>query len=77
MIASGFGEKTNPAVLVIGPTGVGLASNGVLYVADAVASRIGAVRNALVRTTVLGNAGITVSAGGGLNGPLNLALSWP
>ncbi len=75
VIASGFGEKTDPAALVIGPTGVGLASNGVLYVADAVASRIAAVPNALVRTTVFGNAGTTVSAGGGLNGPLGLALA--
>ena len=34
IIGSGFDERTDPAALVIGPTGLGLAPNGALYVAD-------------------------------------------
>jgi hypothetical protein len=47
MVASGFGERTDPAALVIGPTGLGLEENGVLYVADTLANRIAAIPDAL------------------------------
>ena len=40
-IGSGFPEALNSAALVIGPTGVGLGPNGVLYVADTLANRVG------------------------------------
>src|SRR5689334_3020218 len=44
VIASGFSERTDPAALVIGPTGVGLGFHGgVLYVADTLGNRITAV----------------------------------
>ena len=39
-IGSGFPEALNSAALVIGPTGVGLGRNGVLYVADTLANRV-------------------------------------
>ncbi len=74
VIASGFGARTDPAALVIGPTGVGLGSDGTLYVADTVANRIAAVSNALTRTTA-SHTGTTVSTGGALNGPLGLAIA--
>ncbi len=74
VIASGFGEKTDPNALVIGPTGVGLTKNGTLYVADTQANRIAAVPNALTRMTSAGT-GQTVSVGGGLNGPLGLVIA--
>jgi hypothetical protein len=73
-IGSGFTEKTDPAALVIGPTGVGLGENGTLYVADTVNSRIAAIPNALFRFSDAGT-GHTVSTGGNLNGELGLAIA--
>jgi hypothetical protein len=72
VIANGLPERTDPAALVVGPTGVGL-SNGTLYVADSVANRIAAVRNALDRT--MPTSGTTVTAGGAVNDPLGLAIA--
>jgi hypothetical protein len=73
-IASSFGERTDPAALVIGPTGLGLASGDLLYVADTLQNRVAVIPNALFRTGDAGN-GITVSQGGALNGPLGLAIA--
>jgi hypothetical protein len=73
VIGTGFPERTDPAALVIGPTGVGLGSTGTLYVADSATSRIAAIPDALTRATAI--AGTTVSAGGALNDPLGLALA--
>jgi hypothetical protein len=73
VIADGFGERTDPAALVIGPTGVGLAPDGTLYVADTLANRIAAIPHALFRLTSAGT-GTTVSSGGALNGPLGLVI---
>jgi len=73
IIGSGFSERTDPAALVIGPTGMGLASNGTLYVADTLANRIAAIPNAVTRNTS-GGTGTTVAQGNGLNGPLGLAV---
>jgi hypothetical protein len=75
VIASGFTEHTDPNALVVGPTGVGLASSGTLYVADSSDNRIAAVPNALTRTTVLARGGKTVAKGGKLNDPLGLAIA--
>jgi hypothetical protein len=74
IIASHFGERTDPAALVIGPTGLGLAFDGRLYVADTLQSRIAVIPNALFRLGDAG-AGITVSQGGALNGPLGLTIA--
>jgi hypothetical protein len=74
VIASGFGERSDPSALVIGPTGVGLGRDGSLYVADTLANRIAAVSDALTRTTA-SHAGSTVSARGALNSPLGLAIA--
>lgn len=74
VIASGFGERTDPAALVIGATGVGLGSNGTLYVADTLGSSIIAIANAAGRMSNMGT-GATVSTGGALNGPLGLAIA--
>ena len=72
VIASGFGERTDPGALVVGPTGLGL-SGTTLYVADSVGNRIASVADALSRTTVATPA--TVSADGSLNDPLGLAVA--
>ncbi len=74
VIGSGFEEKTDPAALVIGPTGLGLAANGTLYVADTLMNRIAAIPNAVIRPASAGT-GNTVSAGQALNGPLGLAVA--
>ena len=73
IIGSGLGERTDPAALVIGPTGLGLALNGTLYVADTLANRIAAIPNAVNRTTSDGT-GTTIAQGNALNGPLGLAV---
>jgi hypothetical protein len=74
VIASGFGERTDPAALVVGPTGVALSHDGTLYVADSLGNRITAVPNAPWRFDDAGP-GRTVTAGGSLNTPLGLALA--
>ena len=74
VIADGFGERTDSAALVIGPTGVGFGLDGRLYVADTVGNRIMAIPNALFRTDSVGT-GTMVFANGALNGPLGLAIA--
>ena len=74
VIGSGFGEHLDPAALVIGPTGVGLGPNGVLYVADTVASRVAGIPDALFRATDDGT-GFTLSRGHHLKGELGLAIA--
>ncbi|MEV6012585.1 hypothetical protein AB0M29_38060 [Streptomyces sp. NPDC051976] len=73
VIGSGFAEKTDPAALVIGPTGVGLRGS-TLYVADTVDNRITAIPEALTRRTSAGT-GRVVTAGQNLNSPLGLAIA--
>src|SRR5262252_6851933 len=74
IIGSGFGEHTDPAALVVGPTGLGLDSHGTLFVADSVGNRITAIPAALVRVTSAGT-GKVVTTGGTLNTPLGLAIA--
>jgi hypothetical protein len=71
VIASGFAERTDPAALVIGPTGLALAPNGTVYVADTLSNRIAAIGDGLFRSTSAGR-GTTVTSGSFLNGPLGL-----
>ncbi len=74
VIGSGFSQRTDPAALVIGVTGLGLAPDGTLYVADTLANRIAAISHATSLSTTAGT-GVTVSGGGALNGPLGLAIA--
>jgi hypothetical protein len=73
VIGTGFAERTDPAALVVGPTGVGLGPDGTLFVADSVANRIAAIPNALTRSSA--TTGTTLSSGGALNDPLGLAIA--
>jgi len=73
-IGSGFSARTDPAALVIGPTGVGLGPDGTLYVADTANSRIAAIPHAVTRFKDDGT-GSTVSEGNALNFPLGLAIA--
>ncbi|MEU9043035.1 MULTISPECIES: hypothetical protein [unclassified Kitasatospora] len=72
-IGSGFPERTDPAALVVGPTGVGL-HDGTLYVADTVLSRITAIPDAITRKGSAGT-GRVVTSGGNLNAPLGMAIT--
>jgi hypothetical protein len=73
VIGSGFSGRTDPAALVIGPTGVGL-HNGTLYVADSLNNSIAAIPNAISRTTTAFT-GKDVTSNGTLNDPLGLTIA--
>jgi len=75
VIAEGFAERTDPAALVVGPTGVALGEEGTLYVADTQGNRIAAVPSALSRQAPVTGGGRTVAHGGYLNSPLGMALA--
>ena len=74
VIGSGFGKRTDPAALVVGPTGVGLNSHGTLFVADSLGNRITAIPNAVFRRHSAGT-GHVVTSGGMLNTPLGLIIA--
>ena len=65
----------SPEALVVGPTGVALAANGTLYLADTLANRITAIPQAMTRTTPAPAGGMTVTEGGHLKEPLGLVLA--
>jgi hypothetical protein len=73
VIGSGFPERTDPAALVIGPTGVGLGGS-TLFVADTLNNRVAAISNALNRTNSAGT-GQTITSSGSLNSPLGLTVT--
>lgn len=75
VVGSGFAERTDPAALVVGPTGVAFdPANGRLFVADTASNRISAIPNALFRRHTAFT-GLDVTSGGNLNGPLGMALA--
>ena len=90
VVGAGFSERTDPAALVIGPTGLGLSptcrhgeeeceSNSredepVLYVADSLNNRIVVITDPLTRTRPSGP-GMLLSRGGSLNDPLGLTVA--
>ena len=75
VIGSTFAERTDPAALVIGPTGLALSKNNkTLYVADSLNNRIAAISDPLRRTTSA-DTGTTISSGGQLNDPLGMTLA--
>jgi len=74
VVGWGFPEKSDPAALVIGPTGLALDGMGNLYVADTLDNRIAVISGAATRRTA-SHLGVTVSAHNHLNQPLGLALA--
>jgi hypothetical protein len=75
VIGSGFAERTDPAALVIGPTGLGLNANAdTLYVADSLKNRVTAIPLPLSRDTSAG-IGAIVTQGGILDDPLGLTVA--
>jgi DNA-binding beta-propeller fold protein YncE len=74
-IASGFATRTDPAALVVGPTGLAWdRERDELFVADTGNNRIAELDDVSDRHTDQG-AGSTVFAGPPLQGPLGLALT--
>jgi hypothetical protein len=75
VVADRIPWRDDPDALVIGPTGVALASNGTLYVADTLDNRISATRQAMTRTTPAHNGGTTVTRGQHIKQPLGLIMA--
>lgn len=72
-IAGGFSERTDPGAMVIGPTGLGLNSDGsTLYVADSVVNKIDSIANPASQSP---GTPMTVASGGNLNDPLGLLVA--
>lgn len=75
IIGSDFSERTDPAALIIGPTGAGYNSKtDILYVADTVNNRIAAIPHALERENTA-HSGNDVTANINLNQPLGLVIA--
>jgi hypothetical protein len=75
VVADKIPWRDDKAALAIGPTGLALAKNGTLYVADTLESRIIAIPDAMTRSGAVADKGIAVSSGGHLNQPLGLILA--
>jgi hypothetical protein len=75
-IASGYLIRTDPAALVVGPTGLAYdAANDILYVASTGDNRIFAVAHAQARATDAGEGTVVYKDRKHLHGPLALALT--
>jgi hypothetical protein len=72
VIGKGFPERTDPAALVVGPTGLGI-SNGTLFVANSAANSITAISHAATRSTA--TRGTMVTRSRAVNDPLGLAIA--
>jgi hypothetical protein len=72
VIANTFPERTDPAALVVGPTGVGLSA-GTLYVADSVDGTVAALPGALTATGPI--APDPLPSEPAINDPLGLAIA--
>ena len=75
IVGSNFQWKADKVTFIDAPTGLALASNGTLYVAETVGSHITKIPNALTRTSPVADGTSTLSAGGELNSPLGLLLA--
>ena len=77
VIANGISVHTDPAALIVGPTGVALGAGGTLFIADTVHSRIAKVPDAIFRSNPVnaGASSATASTDPHLSGPLGLTLT--
>jgi hypothetical protein len=75
IIAAAIPWRDDKAALVIGPTGVALASSGILYVADALDNGIIAIPHAMTRNRAVPDRDITLASGGDLKQPLGLTIA--
>ncbi len=75
VIANGIPWIDSAEALVLGPTGLALASDGTLYVASTEDSKILAVSEATTRTTPVTKGGTVLTEGGHLKEPLGMVLA--
>jgi predicted lipoprotein with Yx(FWY)xxD motif len=75
VIANGIPWIDSAEALVLGPTGLALASNGTLYVASTEDSKILAISEAMTRTTPAAKGGTVLTEGGRLKEPLGMVLA--
>ena len=75
VIADGIPWVDSAEALVLGPTGLALASNGTLYVASTDGSKILAISEAMTRTTAAAKGGTVLTEGGHLKEPLGMVLA--
>jgi plastocyanin len=75
VIAKGIPWIDSAEALVLGPTGLALASDGTLYVASTEDSKILAVSEATTRTTAAAKGGSVLTEGGHLKEPLGMVLA--
>jgi predicted lipoprotein with Yx(FWY)xxD motif len=75
VIANGIPWVNSAEALVLGPTGLALASNGTLYVASTDGSKILAISEAMTRTTPAAKGGTVLTEGGHLKEPLGMVLA--
>jgi hypothetical protein len=75
IIADGIPWVNSPEALVLGPTGLALASDGTLYVASTQDNKILAIPEAATRTTPATHGGTVLTEGGHLKEPLGLVLA--
>jgi hypothetical protein len=75
VIANGIPWVDSAEALVLGPTGLALASNGTLYVASTDGSKILAISEATTRTAPAAKGGAVLTEGGHLKEPLGMVLA--
>ncbi len=75
VIANGIPWVDSAEALVLGPTGLALASNGTLYVASTEDNKILAISEAMTRTTPVAKGGTVLTEGGHLKEPLGMVLA--
>ncbi len=74
VIGSGFGQQADKDVFIIGPTGLALGRNNVLYVSDAIGNRIASIADATTRSDSAGT-GEEVTKDGLLRRPLAMTTA--
>lgn len=75
-VASGFSHRLDPAVFVVGPSGLLFdAAHGILYVVSEVDSAIYSIPSAATRTSTAGTGTLIYQDFTHLHGPLDLAMS--
>jgi predicted lipoprotein with Yx(FWY)xxD motif len=75
VIADGIPWVNSAEALVLGPTGLALASDGTLYVASTEDNKILAISEAMTRTTPAAKGGTVLTEGGHLKEPLGMVLA--
>jgi sugar lactone lactonase YvrE len=75
VIANGIPWVDSAEALVLGPTGLALASDGTLYVASTEDNKILAISEAMTRTTPAAKGGAVLTEGGHLKEPLGMVLA--